>query len=533
MNNLFSQLKNSFGTPSLENEEGVVQDTVETEGVDDSAVVEADETVEATETETTEVETSTSEAVQETEIIDSTETDTQLDTMTEGIDTADEVVEAVENLRYTLESFLETGGIDVKSRIMLGHAMEAHAARLGYKWEQGNLGSLESFDDVNNRYDATIASMEGISDFLTNVKEKISAGVSKAYQLVSQKLNEWLSTVKAMKEKVTALEGKISEISEVKQGNITGSFAEALYFDGKLNLPVAAAKRANDVLSLVQRNWKPKNKIDAIEAALSKAKQEGETIVIKETSVAEIYNNQTVFKEQISGDELSRMTKMLKLKAFKKNENLKLTASPELPGGYRIVERNYGGYHETNSENSEASEKHLFNNKIALVQLKNYKAEAKSSEVPVGKPGDLKMVLKVVGTMLDNIVSIRNNISELKLENRKAKIDALIDKIKSMSGRIKSSASNGYNNLKSRFGKKDDVPEGDIATENEGGGETSGEQKVARFVQAVMVGMTHIPDVGKCAISVGTRTSKALLQYVEASINFHNASPKTDETPTE
>lgn len=528
MNNLFSQLKNSFGTPSLENEEGVVQDTVETEGVDDSAVVEADETVEATETETTEVEASTAEAVQETEIIDTTETDTQLDTMTEGIDTADEVVEAVENLRYTLESFLETGGIDVKSRIMLGHALEAHAARLGYKWEQENLGSLESFDDVNNRYDATIASLEGIGDFLKNVKEKISAGVSKAYQLVSQKLNEWLSTVKAMKEKVTALEGKISEISEVKQGNITGSFAEALFFDGKMNLPVTAAKRANDVLTLVQRNWKPKDKIDAMEAALAKAKPEGDTVVINETSLVDIFNKQTVFKEQISGGELSRMTKLFKLVAT--NDNLKLTASTELPGGYRIVERNMGGINDTHGE---IEVKYLLNNKVALVQMKNYKAEAKSAEVPVGKPGDLKMVLKVVGTMLDNIVAIRNNISELKLENRKARIDSLIDKIKNMGSRIKSSASNGYNNLKSRFSKKDDVPEGDIATENEGGGETSGEQKVARFVQAVMVGMTHIPDVGKCAISVGTRTSKALLQYVEASINFHNASPKTDETPTE
>jgi hypothetical protein len=552
MSSLFAELNSVFGTPAVESETEttVTEETTETtevEGANPATIVEQDTVVTETPTESLPVapEAVTNDETVETAIIDNAETEEQVENLTEGIDTAEEVVARAEALYATMESFLERGGMTDGERQIMAHALESYHDQVGLVFNPTQLGSLESFGDVNTRYDATVAALEDIGDFMRKVGAGIKEAGFRALDAVTDHLGRWFSTQDGMIKRAQAISEAaasmtVEEANKAKGQTIKGGrYARAFLFDGKVNSAIAAAKRNQEVIGEIAKNWDPQPKTLAYQKALAGMKvamaeaqdAEGNTIAApKELSegVHLLEAGKTLFKDKIDPKEVSQV-----IKNIDRMEGVTFLRSKELPGAKYFVEVAIGGAKEGGNRSAHgrsADDTYRHANTVVLVNAKGY-GEVSKEEVPVATPGDIKTICKLVEDTC--------NATKELYEKRK-KLNSVIESLKKGFNNLVSSGKSGFKNAAIVFGNDASnfkniaavaVADGAKAATN--GMQFTRTPKVTSVTNAVMVGFTHLDDVVRQANKQSLFISKVLLDYCDTCIKVSKGQKVLDDKNTE
>lgn len=411
MSSLFQQLNAAFnGVPSVEDEtDTTVVETTETvvgtetpettstepapaetnvEGVDSAEVVEADVL-----TATPEAETSADSV--ETALIETAEANQPVEALTQGVDEAVEVVEAVEALVSALESTLETGGIDAKARSMMVFAMESYATRLGTTFTSEKVAAVESFEDINTRHDATVASIEDIQGFLSNVGKGITEAAFRVFDGIRNTIGTWTTTQDKMIARAKAIQAAVKELKadqinkEVVE--VADKYARAFWFEGKVQSAAACAKRNLEVLDLVAKNWNVREIMDSVNSAVKSLvpyfkgeNADGQTVELK------------LIKPLFSQKAEDKYLNVFQGKARKNTAvewALDFFQSKELPGGKIMIEA--AMKIDTTTKVDPMSWQFDPWNAISVVNVPGY-SEANGTPVKVATPGDLKVITDLV-----------------------------------------------------------------------------------------------------------------------------------------
>lgn len=408
MSSLFQQLNAAFnGVPSVEDEtDTTVVDTETTEtpaevpagpetapaetnaeGVDSAEVVEADVL-----TATPEAETSADSV--ETALIETAEANQPVEALTQGVDEAVEVVESVEALVTALESTLETGGIDAKARSMMVFAMESYATRLGTTFTSEKVAAVESFEDINTRHDATVASIEDIQGFLSNVGKGITEAAFRVFDGIRNTIGTWTTTQDKMIARAKAIQAALKELKadEINKEvvEVADKYARAFWFEGKVQSAAACAKRNLEVLDLVAKNWNVREIMDSVNSAAKSLvpyfkgeNADGQTIELKLIK--------PLFSQKAEDKYLNTFQSKTR-KAVAAEWALDYFQSKELPGGKILIETAF-----------KVDAKNLNPNTwdfgpwgaISVVNVPGY-SEANGTPVKVATPGDLKVITDLV-----------------------------------------------------------------------------------------------------------------------------------------
>lgn len=413
MSSLFQQLNAAFnGVPSVEDEtDTTVVEATETpteasaptapvepeaapapaetnaEGVDSAEVVEADVL-----TATPEAETSADSV--ETALIETAEANQPVEALTQGVDEAVEVVEAVEALVTALESTLETGGIDGKARTMMAFAIESYANRLGTNFTSEKVASVEAFEDVNSRYDATVASIEDIQGFLSNVGKGISEAAYRIFDGIRNTIGTWTTTQDKMIARAKAIQAALKELKadEINKEvvEVADKYARAFWFEGKVQSPVACAKRNLEVLDLVAKNWNVKEIMDSVNSA-AKALVPYFKGGDANGNVKELKLIKPLFTQKAEDKYLNYFQSKAS-KAVANEWFADFYQSKELPGGKIFLETAI----KVDAKNTDSvSWQFRPRGAIALFDVPGYN-EANGTPVKVATPGDLKMITDLV-----------------------------------------------------------------------------------------------------------------------------------------
>ena len=410
MSSLFQQLNAAFnGVPSVEDEtdttvvETEVTETpteasgqpeatpapaeTDAEGVDSAEVVEADVL-----TATPEAETSADSV--ETALIETAEANQPVEALTQGVDEAVEVVEAVEALVTALESTLETGGIDGKARTMMAFAMESYATRLGTTFTSGKVAAVESFEDINTRHDATVASIEDIQGFLSNVGKGITEAAFRVFDGIRNTIGTWTTTQDKMIARAKAIQAALKELKadqinkEVVE--VADKYARAFWFEGKVQSAAACTKRNLEVLDLVAKNWNVREIMDSVNSAAKSLVPyfKGEDA---NGQAIELKLIKPLFSQKAEDKYLNAFQSKTR-KAVAAEWALDYFQSKELPGGKILIETAI-----------KIDAKNLNPNTwdfrpwgaINVVNVPGY-SEANGTPVKVATPGDLKVITDLV-----------------------------------------------------------------------------------------------------------------------------------------
>lgn len=532
---LFAELNSVFGTPGMESEDETIitEETTETEGVDPATVVEQDTVVTETPAESLPVapEAVTNDETVETAIIDNAESEEQVEDLTEGMDTAEEVVAKAEALYATMESFLERGGMTEGERQIMAHALESLHDRVGLYFNPSQLGSLESFGDANTRYDATVAALEDIGDFMKKVGTGIKSAALRVMDAVREQIGVWRQNQDKLIERANAISSAVESITpeQAKEHKgteqVLGRYARAFWFDGKVNSGVATAKRSQEVLKQVEAKWNPAPIADAYAKAIAGMKQVYDTVdttdeegnVTGQTKVPSVLVDGTDMLIKTAGGMFKDPVDPKLVSAYQKlrNAQAQYTGSKELPGGYRIVESQVKGFMETTTstdeEGNETSSTKLAiggkgktraltalihatkGNRVFLVRSDKGQADQSKQPVAIATPGDIKTICKLVveGCELTKRIIEKMKAAETKLSSAKSAIGALTNR----------------NNDK-------------------------GLSEAQQAMTAVMTGFTHLPDVAAIANKRSLITSKNLLDYCDTCIKIMTGKKK-EEASTE
>lgn len=408
MSSLFQQLNAAFnGVPSVEDEADttvVETEVTETpaeafgqpvaaaaetnaEGVDSAEVVEADVL-----TATPEAETSADSV--ETALIETAEVNQPVEALTQGVDEAVEVVEAVEVLVTALESTLETGGIDAKARSMMAFAMESYATRLGTTFTSEKVAAVESFEDINTRHDATVASIEDIQGFLSNVGKGITEAAFRVFDGIRNTIGTWTTTQDKMIARAKAIQAALKELKadqinkEVVE--VADKFARAFWFEGKVQSAAACAKRNLEVLDLVAKNWNVREIMDSVNSAAKSLvpyfkgeNADGQTVELKLIK--------PLFSQKAEDKYLNAFQSKTR-KAVAAEWALDYFQSKELPGGKILIEAAV----KVEAKNVDPLSWQFDPwGAIYVANVPGYN-QANGTPVKVATPGDLKVITDLV-----------------------------------------------------------------------------------------------------------------------------------------
>lgn len=413
MSSLFQQLNAAFnGVPSVEDEtDTTVVDTTETaadapaptapvapeaapapaetnaEGVDSAEVVEADVLTAAPEAETS------ADSV-ETALIETAEANQPVEALTQGVDEAVEVVEAVEALVTALESTLETGGIDAKARTMMAFAMESYATRLGTTFTSEKVAAVESFEDINTRHDATVASIEDIQGFLSNVGKGITEAAFRVFDGIRNTIGTWTTTQDKMIARAKAIQAALKELKadqinkEVVE--VADKYARAFWFEGKVQSAASCAKRNLEVLDLVAKNWNVREIMDSVNSAAKSLVPyfKGENV---DGNTVELKLIKPMFSQKAEDKYLNAFQSKTR-KAVAAEWALDYFQSKELPGGKILIEAAV----KVDAKNVDPLSWQFDPwGAIYVANVPGYN-QANGTPVKVATPGDLKVITDLV-----------------------------------------------------------------------------------------------------------------------------------------
>jgi hypothetical protein len=228
-------------------------------------------------------------------------------------DEAIDTVEALEQMAIGLESAAAAGGLDKHSAHVVGIALDAMYARVGFS-DSKSMPALESFSQVSSRIGATQLAMEEVQTKIAEIWKAIVAQIEKAIAWIKDRLTKIFDAGTKLKARAEALakraEGTKGNAKENAIGN--ARLFGALHQGGNVS-GVAAATALTDAADAV---------FGAADKQAALAKSLGEAIKAGDAS-------------KLSGDLASIIPGLTKGDAADGMVSVK--SAKELPGGKAIV----------------------------------------------------------------------------------------------------------------------------------------------------------------------------------------------------
>lgn len=462
----------------------------------------------------------------ETAIIDNAESEEKIDELVEGVDEADAAIAAAEALYAAVEGYLERGGISDGERVFVAMRLEGLYEDVGLVYNPAQLPSLEAFGDPETRYDATVAALEDIGDFMKKVGAGISDAAFRALDAVTDHLGRWFSTQDGMIKRAQAISDAAAALTPEEAKSVAGKsikggrYARTFWFDGKVNSPIATAKRNQEVLSEIAKNWDPQTSTTAYAAALKSLKvmveeakdAEGNTVVApKELGEGAklLTAGRTLFKNELKAGDLKNLTVFQNM-----TEGRKFFGSKELPGGKIIVESTAGGSMDAAGNRKAGSFDYVTlmaysSSRIAIQNLKGY-AGSGTEQIQLASAGDIKTICKLVEETC---------IATKDLYNKRKQINSTIETLKKSFINIGATLKHIGRNVAVSFAPH----------VNGFAPELSRSPRLVSVTNAVMVGFTHLDDVVKVANKQSLFTSKVLLDYCDLCVKMAKSQKVLEE----
>lgn len=124
----------------------------------------------------------------ETELLEGTEVVEDNEVLTGQIDEATDVAESLNEYEEAMESIIAQGGLDRNGARLLNMGLESLQARVGVVLEKQAMPSLESFGGSGSRIEASKYALEGIKETAKKVWDAIIAGINKVIDAIK---NVW------------------------------------------------------------------------------------------------------------------------------------------------------------------------------------------------------------------------------------------------------------------------------------------------------------------------------------------------------
>ena len=254
----------------------------------------------------------------ETEMLDVNERTAEIEETNQSIEEAVEDTDTLEDIASVMDESTENGGMDQTSARMAEVAVESIYARLGVRKSQA-LPAMESFGSKGTRLTATKIAIEGISEGIKYVWEKIKAAAEKVWGWIKTFLNAIWNTAGKLKDRAAALLARVKGLVGKKAEGKTdlGNVAATVAVDGKTD--AAAINIGLDNLTEIAKS------AEADVATLSK--EMTDTDIVKAVESEDALANLTQDDVKLAGFETDG----------KENEEGMVThETKELPGGVTI-----------------------------------------------------------------------------------------------------------------------------------------------------------------------------------------------------
>lgn len=354
----------------------------------------------------------------ETDILEVNEDAGEIDDLNASIEEAVEDVDTLEDIASVMDESTENGGMDQTTARVAEIAVESIYKRLGV--QKKTMPAMESFGGKGTRVGATKIAVEGVTDVIKAVWEKIAAAGKKVWGWITSFLDTIINTAGKLKdravalaEKVKGLVGKKSEQAKVDLGSTGASVA----VDGKAD--AESIKKGAEALVEFSKT------IDADAAAITEEVTDSKLASASESE--EALNNLSQNEVKLSGFTTDG----------KEDEDGCVTyQSAEFPGGStieaRLAAKGKRGKDLLEALSKQSARK---NKKSKGVAKEEYYDDNGELMVPVATPEQLATVCEKVGLMAKTLEA-----SKKAMDKAKAAGNSFLALVKSIGTKIAKAA---------------------------------------------------------------------------------------------
>lgn len=157
----------------------------------------------------------------ETELLEGSEVVEDNEVLADQIDEATDVAESLDEYEEAMESIIAQGGLDRNGARLLSMGLESLQARVGVVLEKQAMPSLESFGGSGSRIEASKYALENIKETAGKVWDAIIAGIMKAIEAIKnvwKYMTDGNVRLKARAEKLL----KAAETKNINSAKLTG-----------------------------------------------------------------------------------------------------------------------------------------------------------------------------------------------------------------------------------------------------------------------------------------------------------------------
>lgn len=194
--------------------------------------IENDEDVAPVEGEGAPVVNPEAEETVDSEVMEVTEAEGQVQEQEEAVDQLEEAAATLESIYNSVQASLENGGLSAESAVYLNHAVSATLRSVGV--DKQVLPSLESFGGATGKLQATKVSLEGIKDWLKTLWTAIKNAVIKAVEWVRGLFAKIFGGLDKIEDRAKKLREEAKKMkSEKPKDKITFRSVSKLHIKGK------------------------------------------------------------------------------------------------------------------------------------------------------------------------------------------------------------------------------------------------------------------------------------------------------------
>lgn len=208
----------------------------------------------------------------EDSLIETQETERNIDNNDETIDSAIEVTEAIESLIDVINNSLSTGGLEKNAAAAVNSSLESYGTMLGVSSRHVIINeSLEDFRGVGTRMAATQISLEGAKDLAKKAWDAIIQAIINSYQYIKNFIVQMFdSSVKLNKRvdyviKIAKEKNFKPEQEKIKSKNFYNLFS----VNGSYVGAVKSSEIIKDFANTFSSSWNP-NKLSSVLLDISK-----------------------------------------------------------------------------------------------------------------------------------------------------------------------------------------------------------------------------------------------------------------------
>lgn len=168
----------------------------------------------------------------------------ELDNLDMGIVDAFDAVKSIEELMELAEDTMKEGGMTprVAKALEISHESIMSSIGMGHRTtteSKNPIVTMESFKSAQTRISGTIQTMENLQESISNVKEKIKAGLQQAIAMVIQFFGSLTKNRQAMEQHLSNLAGQVTAIPADAQKKGESVPGGAISVNGQANAGTA------------------------------------------------------------------------------------------------------------------------------------------------------------------------------------------------------------------------------------------------------------------------------------------------------